>query len=143
MDNQLINNVGYGHNVPFVFGSVTYPGFSQFHRPLEPYIWSNNPLASSTAINAHYSNMINSRYNIIFNGSNVDIVSHEEVLVTIVPVRELSYEDAREEILNHIRGLNGQPIYLSEIAETLHIDIDLIIFVVENLEREGLVDDED
>jgi hypothetical protein len=56
--------------------------------------------------------------------------------ICIVPVREVTYEEAKVEIAEFIKSRNNR-VYISEIVEKLHIDIDLIIEVVENLkERE-------
>lgn len=53
--------------------------------------------------------------------------------ILIVPLRELSHEDARKEITNYIQHAGGSKVYISELAEDLRLDIELIMKVMEEL----------
>ena len=55
--------------------------------------------------------------------------------ITIVPVRNLTYDEAEAEINNYIKQNGGKKVYVSEIAEHLVIDLDLIETV---LKRNGM-----
>lgn len=46
--------------------------------------------------------------------------------IVIVPVRELSYNDAQKEISDYIKKARGSKVYISELAEELAIDFELI-----------------
>lgn len=56
--------------------------------------------------------------------------------ILIVPLRELSHEDAKKEIADYIRHAGGRKVYISELAEELRLDIELIIEVMEDLKTE-------
>jgi hypothetical protein len=43
--------------------------------------------------------------------------------ITIVPLRELSYEDAKKEIINYLENAGKTKVYISEIVEKLRLDI--------------------
>jgi dCTP deaminase len=55
-----------------------------------------------------------------------------------VVLRALSREEAREEILNLFRSVPG-PLFYSDIAERLKIDLEQVLEITNELEREGLV----
>jgi len=46
--------------------------------------------------------------------------------ITITPLRELSYEDAVIEISEYIKRTKNKKLSISEIAEELSLDIELI-----------------
>ena len=54
--------------------------------------------------------------------------------ILIVPLRELSYKDAKNEITKYIQHAAGRKVYISELAEELRLDIELIMEVMEELE---------
>jgi len=56
--------------------------------------------------------------------------------ILIVPLRELSYENAKEEITNYIQHAGGRKVYISELAEELRLDIELIMEIMEELKTE-------
>lgn len=47
----------------------------------------------------------------------------------------ISYEDATNEIKAYIKSVNNRKVYISELAEELHIDMDLIIQVLKDIEK--------
>lgn len=53
--------------------------------------------------------------------------------IVIVPLRELSYEDAKREIAEYIQHAGNRKVYVSELAEELRLDIELILQVIEEL----------
>ncbi len=53
--------------------------------------------------------------------------------IEIFNVRDLSYDEARREIETYIKKV-GHPVYISELASNLHIDIQMIIDVMKNLQ---------
>ena len=55
--------------------------------------------------------------------------------IVIVPLRELSYENAKAEIEMYIQKAGDRKVYISELAEELCIDIDLIIDILSELEE--------
>lgn len=54
--------------------------------------------------------------------------------IVIVPIRDLSYEEAKTEIGQYIQNAGNRKVYISELAEELSIDIDLIIDILTELE---------
>jgi len=59
--------------------------------------------------------------------------------ITIIPIKEVSYNDAKEEIITYIKSKEGEKVYISELAEEFSFDIDLIIQVVADLKENGEV----
>lgn len=57
----------------------------------------------------------------------------DEIIIT--PVRELSYAEAKVEIANYVNSVDNRKVYISEIAEKLIIDFDLIEAVLDELEN--------
>jgi hypothetical protein len=51
----------------------------------------------------------------------------EEIIdeITIVQLRELSYEDTKKEIIKYLESAGKRMIYVSEIVEKLSLDIEL------------------
>lgn len=45
--------------------------------------------------------------------------------ITIVPIRDLSYEDAKKEIFDYLQKAGKRKVYVSEIVEKLRLDIEL------------------
>ena len=56
--------------------------------------------------------------------------------IVIVPLRDLSHEDAKNEISNYVQLAGGRKVYISELAEKLRLDIELIMDIMEELEDE-------
>ena len=44
----------------------------------------------------------------------------------IVPLRELSYEDTKKEIIEYAENAGKKKVYISEIVEKLRLDIELV-----------------
>ncbi len=51
--------------------------------------------------------------------------------IIIVPIRELPREYAKIEISRYIQQAGGRKVYISELAEELRLDIELIIEIME------------
>lgn len=64
------------------------------------------------------------------------IKSDESEEIVIVPLRDLPHEDAKNEISNYVQLAGGRKVYISELAEKLRLDIELIIDIMEELEDE-------
>ena len=64
------------------------------------------------------------------------ITSDESEEIVIVPLRELPREDAKIEISKYVQLAGGRKVYISELAEELRLDIELIIEIMEELEDE-------
>lgn len=45
--------------------------------------------------------------------------------ILIVPVRELSYEDAKKEIIEYLEYSGKRNVYVSEVVQKLRLDIEL------------------
>ena len=56
--------------------------------------------------------------------------------IIIVPLRELPRESAKIEIAEYIQRAGGRRVYISELAEELRLDIELIMEIVDELESE-------
>lgn len=54
----------------------------------------------------------------------------EEGDIIIVPLRELSYENAKKEIVEHIEKAGKRKVYISEIVNELRLDIELTTDIV-------------
>lgn len=46
--------------------------------------------------------------------------------IEIVPVRDLSYEDAEKEIMEYLKKAGKRRVYVSEIVKKLRLDIELV-----------------
>ena len=57
--------------------------------------------------------------------------------IIIVSLRELPYEDAKAEIETYIQKAGDRKVYISELAEELRLDIDLIIDILSELEEQS------
>jgi Arc/MetJ-type ribon-helix-helix transcriptional regulator len=53
----------------------------------------------------------------------------------IIKLRDINYDDAKKEILGYYR--NYDEAYLSEVSENLELDLELVIQITEELEKEG------
>ena len=49
----------------------------------------------------------------------------EEDMIVIVPLRELSHEDTKKEIIEYLENAGKRTVYVSEIVEILRLDIEL------------------
>lgn len=49
----------------------------------------------------------------------------EKDMIVIVPLRNLSYEDAKKEIIEYLENAGKRTVYVSEIVEKLRLDIEL------------------
>lgn len=70
--------------------------------------------------------------------SNSSIPPHSKPFlsdeIVIVPLRELSYSDAKKEISEYIKKVGDRKVYISELAEELLIDFELIEEIIEEFE---------
>lgn len=64
----------------------------------------------------------------------MDNISDE---IVIVPLRELSYDDAKREIIRYIQKVGNRKVYISEIAEQLRLDIELIMQILREIEHQN------
>ena len=62
------------------------------------------------------------------------IMSDESEEIVIVSLRDLPYEDAKNEISKYVQLAGGRKVYISELAEKLRLDIELIMDIMEELE---------
>jgi hypothetical protein len=53
--------------------------------------------------------------------------------IIIVPLREPSFEEAKLEIIEYLRDAEGRKVYISELAEKLRLDIELIMQIMDEL----------
>lgn len=56
--------------------------------------------------------------------------------IVIVPLRELPRDYAKMEIARYIQQAGGRKVYISELAEKLRLDIELIMEIMDELETE-------
>ncbi|MDO9517590.1 MAG: hypothetical protein Q7J10_06005 [Methanosarcinaceae archaeon] len=64
------------------------------------------------------------------------IKSDESEEIVIVPLRDLPHEEAKNEISKYVQLDGGRKVYISELAEKLRLDIELIMDIMEELENE-------
>lgn len=73
--------------------------------------------------------------------SNIPKSEHSKLIlpdeIVVVPIRELSYNDAKKEISDYIEKAGDRKVYISELAEELVIDFELIEEIMEELEIYG------
>jgi len=55
--------------------------------------------------------------------------------VKVIKIRDIDYESAKKEVLGYYRSYDEA--YLSEVSEDLELDLELVIQITEELEREG------
>lgn len=65
---------------------------------------------------------------------SISLLSTDEI--TITPVKELSYNDAKREIIEYIHNNGNRRVYVSEIAENLVIDFDLIEDILKDVKKD-------
>lgn len=53
----------------------------------------------------------------------------------IIKIRDIDYESAKKEVLGYYKSYDEA--YISKVAEDLELDIELVIQVTEELEKEG------
>jgi Arc/MetJ-type ribon-helix-helix transcriptional regulator len=53
----------------------------------------------------------------------------------VIKIREIEYEDAKKEILGYYRSYDEA--YISKVAEDLELDLELVLQITEELEKEG------
>jgi len=54
--------------------------------------------------------------------------------LVFVPIRDLTYSDAIDEIKSYIEKVDGRRVYISELAEELQIDMDLIEEILDDIQ---------
>jgi Arc/MetJ-type ribon-helix-helix transcriptional regulator len=59
--------------------------------------------------------------------------------IKVIKLREVDYETAKKEVLGYYQSYNG--VYMSEVAENLELDIELVINITNELIREGRVEE--
>ena len=59
---------------------------------------------------------------------------------TTVVLRALAHDEARQEMLDLFRSSDG-PLFYSDIAERLQMDLEQVLKVATELEQEGLIGD--
>ena len=58
-----------------------------------------------------------------------------EGALVLIPTRNVTYEMAKREIMEYIQGAGNRKVYISELAEELQIDIDLIKYILKNIQN--------
>ena len=66
----------------------------------------------------------------------LEIIGAGEGTIWIVPVRDISYENAKNEIIEYRNGYDHYNGSISELVDALWIDIELIMQIVEDIDRE-------
>lgn len=54
--------------------------------------------------------------------------------IACVPLRDLPYDEAKQEIEDYIQKAEDRKVYISELAEELCLDIDLIVDILSDIE---------
>lgn len=67
---------------------------------------------------------------------NVESDLSESGMIVIVSLREIPRDYAKIEIIEYIRQAGGRKVYISELAEELRLDFDLITDIMEELQAE-------
>jgi hypothetical protein len=57
--------------------------------------------------------------------------------IEIIPVRNLSYEDAENEIIGYLQKVGKRRVHVSEIVENLRLDIELVADILHKW-RDGM-----
>lgn len=60
--------------------------------------------------------------------------------LVFVPIRDLTYSDAMKEIKAYIEKVGRRRVYISELAEELQIDMDLIELILNDIRRSSGID---
>ena len=60
--------------------------------------------------------------------------------LVFVPIRDLTYSDAMREIKAYIEKVGHRRVYISELAEELQIDMDLIEQILNDIRRSPGID---
>lgn len=69
----------------------------------------------------------------------LSLIRREPILtdeIIIVPIREIPRDYAKKDIAEYIQRAGGRKVYISELAEELRLDIELIMEIMEELEAE-------
>lgn len=62
-------------------------------------------------------------------GDEEEIIDEEDMIV-IVPLRDISYEDAKKDIIQYLENAGKRTVYVSEIVEKLRLDIELTAKII-------------
>jgi len=81
-------------------------------------------------------NQVSQLYGLTTSYPQSPAISDESEEIVIVPLRELPREYAKMEISEYIQQAGGRKVYISELAEKLRLDIELIMEIMEELEAE-------
>jgi transposase len=57
----------------------------------------------------------------------------------IINLRDIPYDQAREEIKKYFEAHHGENLYSHDITKALCIDIEMVDNIIEKLEREGQI----
>lgn len=106
----------------------TISGYSLYSK--DPYYGIANVIPEMSVISQIYGDIASANPSTI---KPKPIPSDE---IVIVPLRELPRDDAKKEIAEYIRRAGGRKVYISELAEELRLDIELIMEIMEELEAE-------
>lgn len=112
--------------------AVGYPSsFHRLHVQVQTLSWeSNKPVLSfERGVRFNYSGTSN-----IFPISREGPIPQSNEII-IVPLREPSLEEAKLEIIEYLRDAEGRKVYISELAEKLRLDIELIMQIMDELEK--------
>ena len=113
--------------------AVGYPSsFHRLHDQVQTLSWESNKipvLSFERGVRFNYSGTSN-----IFSISREGPILQSDEII-IVPLREPSLEEAKLEIIEYLRDAEGRKVYISELAEKLRLDIELIMQIMDELEK--------
>ncbi|HEY6392622.1 MAG TPA: hypothetical protein VIX89_15175, partial [Bryobacteraceae bacterium] len=120
-------------------------GFNEIRQSIEKVAALSDKFASFLS-DYEQQNRELSRFNQTLLGENQALLGEMKKLVEhivgehdrTVVLRTLSKEEAREEILNLFKSSTG-PLYYSDIAQRLGLDLEQVLEITNELEREGII----
>ena len=114
-----------------------YPGFKQSEPVHGLYKYNEELQSTNNFHNSHSLGPHTASPSMHIPPPHPDLLlplTTDEIIIT--PVRDISYADAKEEIINYKESVGNRKVYISEIAEKLKIDFDLIESIVDELQNE-------
>ena len=105
-----------------------------FHGQVQTFPLYNNKvpiLSFKREVDFHYTKLKNINNFVPWKESQKTLSDE----IVIVQLRETSYDDAKIEIIEYIKDA-GRKVYISEIAEKLRLDIEVIMQVMDELESD-------
>lgn len=142
VDDRAYQNIGVSHGLPHESIRADFELFSQYdlERFLPNERYSMIPSDAGVVAVKYLEGLVR---NVRHKGTPLPIPKEEIPCIgglVFVSIRDLSYSDAKSEIKAYIEKVGNRRVYISELAEELQIDMDLIEKILNDIRRSSGID---